>query len=207
MAFGQAVLELSRGFGGGYGLLLVARCGDGHIHITSFDFFDILKHDGTGCVGDLWKTDGVKDKTVDVFTNNSRAKVLLRTVKIDVLEGDVSGVFGVEAPDRQVSGIDTGLSREGFGLFGGATTFVFDTGVTEDDPSASGFAPAFNRGGCAVDADGGQAGDGDIINSVAGSLEQDSDRRGDVLHSDIRNEHVFKGTVAGIPAAGLEYDA
>ena len=192
---------------GGFGLLLVGRCGDGHIHITRFDFFDILKHDGAGCVVDFWKTDGVKDKTVDVFTKNSRAKVLLRTVKMDVFEDDVLGVFSIEAPDRQGPGIDTGLSRGGFCLFGGAAAFVFDTGVTEDDPSASGFAPAFNGGGCAVDAGGGQVSDGDIIDGVAGSLEQDSNRRSDVLHSNIRDEHVFKGTVAGVPAAGLEYNA
>ena len=61
-------------------------------------------------MGDLWKADGVKNKAVDVFTDNGRTKVLLRTVKTNVFESDVSGVFPIEAPDGQNSGIDTGLS-------------------------------------------------------------------------------------------------
>jgi len=192
---------------GGYGLLLVGRFGDGHIHIARFYFFDILKHDGTCCVGELRKTDGIKDKAVDVFAKNNRSKVLLRTVKIDVFEDDVPGVFGVEAPDRQGSDVDAGLSRWFFGLFSGAAAFVFYAGVTEDHTSAGCFAPAFDGDGCAVDAGGGQVGDNDIISGVAGSLEQDRDRRGDVLHSNIRNKDVFEGAVAGVPAAGLEYNA
>jgi len=107
-----------------FGLLLFGRCGGRYIHIARFDFFDILKHDGTGCIGEFRKTNVVKDKAAHIFTKNNRSKVFLRTVKIDVFEGDVPRVFGVEAPNGQGSGVDAGLSWRGFGLFSGCLLYT-----------------------------------------------------------------------------------